>query len=175
MCVKPAQNIVAVILPFTTLLSVTTDSCSREAIQHLLLPPRREIHHILPQPGLLCSKHHGVATDDLLERAPDVLPLSVLDLRAVVFDPVDREDELPRQPAVAAAVPAGLDVRAVHLPAARPEVLNRDGIAVRVDLAVRAVDVRVPLADPLRVRYHVEDCHLGSASRQRLLRVGALA
>lgn len=140
---------------------------------HHTLPPLREIQDLPVSARLLSRKHKRVAPDDIFERAADELLLRVGHARPMVLDPVDREDELARQPVIAAAVTAACDVRPVHLAGAGREVLHRDGLAVGVDLAARAVDVRVAVADLLGVRDHVEDGGFGTAASERLLGVVA--
>ena len=80
-----------------------------------------------------------------------------------VLDPGDGFEEAVGEAAVAATVAVAVG-RIVPFHLARGEVGDGDDAAVGLELAVRAVEVRVSVTDFLRVRDHVEGCLLSASS-----------
>lgn len=112
-------------------------------------------------PSLFGREYHGVRPDDLLQGAADELVLRRLGLPGVVLDLVAREDELPGEAHVAAAVADVLDLGVVAAGLLGGEVLDGDLERVGVDLAVLAVEVGVAVALLGGLGDHVEGGALG--------------
>ncbi|QBZ63544.1 hypothetical protein PoMZ_05226, partial [Pyricularia oryzae] len=122
-----------------------------------------------PLPRVLCTKHHGVAPQDVLEAAAHNLPLRPLGAPAVVLDLVHGQHKLPGEAVVAAAVADALEPGPVDRGLAGAEVGHGDGLRVGVHLAVLAVDERVALADLGGLRHHVEGRLLGAEAPRLVL------